>query len=272
MWADAHAHLVRGPHELPARRLFRHELQLGRGRDDQFRAVQGTSRRLPNMLGTMAGNTTYYWRIDEVIGGTNFAKGDVWRFTTASDAIHGDLAWHLKFDTRNSARRPTDPGRPAVPRRPGWLAAVDETGHAGRGLFVQRRLAVRGVEALNFSGSEATIAAWVRRGGALNKPGGIVFFRNNGTGPSGLGVGTANELRYHWNGDGSTYNWNSTLTLPDAQWALVVIVVSSNRAGYNMGTIAAYRMTAEGRGFTGVGTSLRGAIGLRQKRPMAMAS
>jgi len=77
--------------------------------------------------------------------------------------------------------------------------------------------------------TSSTITAWIRRSSAAAQPGfaGIVFNRVSGT-PSGLHFGTANELRYAWNG--SHFNWNSGLVPPADQWVLVALVVEPAKA------------------------------------------
>jgi hypothetical protein len=51
--------------------------------------------------GTMTGNTTYYWRIDEKDGSNNITTGDVWSFTTSNPApVNPYLSW--KNDPTNS--------------------------------------------------------------------------------------------------------------------------------------------------------------------------
>ena len=79
----------------------------------------------------------------------------------------------------------------------------------------------------------STITAWIRRSSASAQPGfaGIVFNRVSGT-PSGLHFGTANELRYTWNG--SHFNWNSGLVPPADQWVLVALVVEPAKATIHM--------------------------------------
>jgi autotransporter-associated beta strand protein len=47
-------------------------------------------------------NTTYYWRVDQWVAGTNTGTGVVWSFVTAPDALHADLALHLTCDARDT--------------------------------------------------------------------------------------------------------------------------------------------------------------------------
>jgi len=50
---------------------------------------------------TPKGLTTYYWRVDEYVGGVLALSGDVWRFTTREkppECPQGDLNWDCKVD------------------------------------------------------------------------------------------------------------------------------------------------------------------------------
>jgi hypothetical protein len=79
----------------------------------------------------------------------------------------------------------------------------------------------------------SAITAWIRRSAGTDQPGfaGIVFNRVSGT-PSGLHFGTANELRYTWNG--SHFNWSSGLVPPAGQWVFVALVVEPDKATIHM--------------------------------------
>ena len=88
---------------------------------------------------------------------------------------------------------------------------------------------------LNLNSNILTLTAWVNRNGSQSAWSGIFFNRANAT-VSGLHFGTANELRYTWNGSASTYNWNSGLTVPNNQWTFVALVIEPARARIFMAT------------------------------------
>lgn len=85
------------------------------------------------------------------------------------------------------------------------------------------------IPALNLNTNAVTIIARVKRNGTQNSSAGVVFSRAGNT-VAGINMGTANELRYHWNDTSSSYNWNSGLTLPDGQWAFVALVIEPTKA------------------------------------------
>ena len=85
------------------------------------------------------------------------------------------------------------------------------------------------IPALNLYTNTVTITCRVKRNGTQLSYAGLVFNRAGST-ISGLDFGTANELRYHWNGTSSTYNWNSGLIPPDGQWTFCALVVEATKA------------------------------------------
>lgn len=80
------------------------------------------------------------------------------------------------------------------------------------------------IPAPGYNTNTLTFTAWVKRDGtqAANAP--LVFTRA-GSSIAGLHFGTANELRYTW--DGGAYTWNSGITVPDNTWCLAAMCVSS---------------------------------------------
>ena len=90
---------------------------------------------------------------------------------------------------------------------------------------------------LNLNSNVLTITAWINRNGNQAAASGIFFNRANST-TSGINFynSTANELGYTWNGNSSTYNWHSGLTLPNNQWAFIALVIEPTRARMFMAT------------------------------------
>jgi hypothetical protein len=76
--------------------------------------------------------------------------------------------------------------------------------------------------------SAATFLVWMYRNGNQAQWDGVLFSR--GTNVTGLGIFTSNQLGYHWNDAGNTYNWSSGLIIPDLQWSLCAVSVSSGFA------------------------------------------
>jgi len=74
----------------------------------------------------------------------------------------------------------------------------------------------------------ATFVTWIRRNGNQGQYDGILFSR--GTNTTGMNFQTSNQLGYHWNDAGNTYNWQSGLTIPDATWCMIAVSVTSTAA------------------------------------------
>jgi len=74
----------------------------------------------------------------------------------------------------------------------------------------------------------ATFVTWIRRNGNQGQYDGILFSR--GTNTTGMNFQVSNQLGYHWNDAGNTYNWQSGLTIPDATWCMIAISVTSTAA------------------------------------------
>lgn len=86
---------------------------------------------------------------------------------------------------------------------------------------------------VDVSGSEtltaATFLTWIRRSGEQTNYAGILFSRSTVT--SGMNFrGTSEEVGYHWNNDQNTYNWSSGLTVPNAEWCMIAVTVTSSIA------------------------------------------
>jgi len=105
----------------------------------------------------------------------------------------------------------------APPARPGLGHAVE---------FDGKDDAVA-LPALHLESDRVTITAWVRRNGKQSGWNAIFFSRAAGT-VAGIGLGTHNELRYHWNG--ANWNWDSGLVVPDGEWTFVALVIDPDKA------------------------------------------
>jgi hypothetical protein len=74
----------------------------------------------------------------------------------------------------------------------------------------------------------ATFLVWMYRNGAQVQFDGLLFSR--GTSVTGLNISTNNQIGYHWNDAPNTYFWASGLVIPDLQWSMCVLSVSSTSA------------------------------------------
>jgi hypothetical protein len=88
--------------------------------------------------------------------------------------------------------------------------------------------------ALNLDSNTVTISAWIKRDGDQNDYSGIVFSRDGNT-IAGLGLGSHNDLKYHWNDEGDTWGWYSGLTVPDSKWVFSALVVEPTQATMYIG-------------------------------------
>ena len=80
--------------------------------------------------------------------------------------------------------------------------------------------------------SAATFLAWIRLDDlSQTSYTGIVFSRNPSGSISGMNFYAATEnIGYHWNDASNTYSWDSGLTIPNQEWCMVALTVSSSVA------------------------------------------
>ena len=74
----------------------------------------------------------------------------------------------------------------------------------------------------------ATFVTWIRRNGNQGQYDGILFSRGANT--TGMNFQSSNQLGYHWNDAGNTYNWQSGLTIPNLTWCMIAVSVTSTAA------------------------------------------
>jgi len=74
----------------------------------------------------------------------------------------------------------------------------------------------------------ATFVTWIKRNGNQGQYDGILFSRGANT--TGMNFQASNQLGYHWNDAGNTYNWQSGLTIPNLTWCMIAISVTSTAA------------------------------------------
>jgi hypothetical protein len=141
---------------------------------------------------------------------------------TATVVINGVLAWY-KFDEGSGtvSADATGNGHICTLNGTAWTTGIQGTG----ALSCAGTSSTAGIPALNLNTNTLTITGWVRRSGTQAPFAGLVFCRA-GTTACGLHLGAANELRYTWNNASATYDYNSGLTVPDAQWTFVALVIT----------------------------------------------
>lgn len=80
------------------------------------------------------------------------------------------------------------------------------------------------IPAPNYNTNAITFSVWFKRDG-VQAPNAAMIFTRSGSSSAGLHFGASNELRYTWDGSGSS--WDSGLVPPDNTWCLAVMAVSS---------------------------------------------
>jgi len=169
------------------------------------------------LSGTTADSDSFTYTVSDGLGDT----------ATATVVINGVLAYY-KFDegSGTASADATGDGHTCTLSGATWTTGIQGTGALS---CAGTSGSSAGIPALNLNTNTLTLTGWVRRSGTQNPFAALVFCRA-GTTACGLHLGAANELRYTWNNSGSTYNYNSGLTLPDAQWTFVALVVTPDNA------------------------------------------
>ncbi len=140
--------------------------------------------------------------------------------------INGLQAYYeFDEDTGTTTADATNSGLNGTIQSATWTSGVEGT----NGLAFNGTSSYVSLPAMNLATNTATISAWIKTGGSQSSFTGLVFCRG-GTTVAGLHFGTANELRYTWNNNPSTYNWNSGLVVPTNQWTFVALVVNATGA------------------------------------------
>jgi regulation of enolase protein 1 (concanavalin A-like superfamily) len=172
--------------------------------------------------GLTSGTDTFSYRIQDSAGNT--ATG----YAAVKPLFNDELAahWTLNDGSGTTARETTSSqNHGTVAGGAGWA-----TGRIGGAVTLDGTDDHVAAAALDLDTNTMTISGWVKRNGAQAQWAGLAFCRGGST-SGGLNLGTANELRYHWGaGSNPSYNFNSGLTLPDATWTFVSLVISPTQA------------------------------------------
>ena len=177
---------------------------------------------------SLVSDTRYFWRVDEVVG-TGTVRGDVWQFELADfarwklDEVSGSAALDSQGTFHGVYVGDPTLGGAGASAKLGTSVSFDGAGD---------RVDVAMPMALD--SNRVTMTAWVKRNGAQNAFAALIFSRAGST-TAGLNFGTADELRYHWNGSASTYNFDSGLVVPDQEWVFTALVVEPDRATLYLG-------------------------------------
>ena len=169
--------------------------------------------------GGAAGTDVFTYTVSDGTGNTASARVTVF--------INGLQAWY-KFDEGSGTSSIDMTGD-------GYDCSLDgatwTTGVAGSGALslAGASTSTASLPALNLNTNMLTMSGWVKRSGTQTAGTGIVFCRASTT-ASGLTFGSGNQLGYNWNDTAATYSFNSGLTVPDAQWTVVALVVSPTSA------------------------------------------
>jgi len=213
--------------------VLSHDIYLG----TDYAAVRDATPASPEYMGSqletsfapvgLQQDTPYFWRVDES-GPFSMLEGRVWQFE-----LGGLNRWQLDetsgttaFDAAGSADGTYFGG--ALLGQPGAAPGT------GRSIFLDGSNDRVAVPPLNLNTNRATITCWLRRGGNQSDWAGVVFSREQST-AAGLNFGTNNELRYHWNGAGDTWGWDSGLVVPNDTWVFAALVIEPGRATIHLG-------------------------------------
>ena len=145
-----------------------------------------------------------YWRMDETSG------------TIAKDSW-GNLDGLLNSGVTNNV---PGPGPAAFPGFANGNLAYNFSGSASQVTM----------PAFGQFNSTMTIIAWINPNGSQVDYAGLVFTRGGGGGTCGLDFTQNQNLGYHWNDAGNTYNWRSGLVPTPGQWNFVALVVEPSQA------------------------------------------
>jgi hypothetical protein len=160
---------------------------------------------------------------------------------TVNVVINGLQAYY-KFEegTGSTSYDATGDGYTATLTGTAWTTGVEGSNGIA---FAGASSSYATIPALNLNTNTATITGWVRRNGTQSTSTGIVFCRA-GTTVSGLTFRSSNQLGYNWNNTPATYNWSSGLTVPNAQWTFVALVITPTNGTLYMQPQGAAMQTA----------------------------
>jgi len=217
---------------LPAPGITSHDVYFGTTYADvagatpassEFQGNVGVASFIPSGL---VPGVPYYWRVDEVGGAT--VVGDIWQFSP--------VEWHRwRLDeTSGGTAADSEGGHDTAFGGGVVLGEPGATGVLGTSVYLDGIDDQLNMSALNLDTDRLTISCWLKRDGSQPDFAGVIFTRA-GNSTAGLNFGTDDELRYHWNGSGSSFNWDSGLVAPVDEWVFVALVVEPDQATMYLG-------------------------------------
>ncbi len=233
-----------------------HDVYFGTSREDvaagaasTFKGKQAGTTFDP---GALTGDTTYYWRIDEIKMDGSKVAGDVWSFRTLPNIPISDSTlvgwWKLDEESGTFAIDSSGHGNHGTVRgNPVWVAGYD--GGAlkldGTGDFVE----VPHNPVLNVS-SEVAVMAWINVGNLVADYQGVIA-KGNASRSYSLYVQSAGTLHFSTTSAGAYVGSSSTGTVKINEWTHVCAMV---QGGGHL-----YFINGEPAGTGGGGITLPGA-------------
>jgi hypothetical protein len=181
---------------------------------------RGRQAGVTHASGTLASNTRYYWRVDEVTAGNGILKGDTWYYDTTATAggtFNGQIGY-WKFDEGSGASLVDSSGQ----NHPGSITnTVRVTGLSGGALQFNgsSSVATFGTGPSLSGATDFTVAAWIRTS-ASSVTQRIIGQRdaNEYYGQYTVNVKSNGRVGFQiWNGD-SQFDFETTASVNDGQW------------------------------------------------------
>jgi hypothetical protein len=176
-------------------------------------------------LSRLAGDTRYYWRVNEIQADGSAAKSKIWSFRTG-----GLLAW-WKLDETEGSNVSDSSGNNytgTLVGEPRWQPSGGKMGGALQ-LDVNSHVEI---PAFDLTTDTVTFVAWIK-GWKVGDWAGIVFGRDmpENVVACGMHFGENNTVHYTWNNNNSqTWNWLGAPQIPQDEWGMVAVAIEPNKA------------------------------------------
>lgn len=180
---------------------------------------RGRQAGVTHPSGTLASNTRYYWRVDEVTAGNGILKGDTWHFDTTATAggtFNGQIGY-WKFDEGSGDVLVDSSGQ----NHPGGITnTVRVAGLSGGALQFNgsSSVATFGTGPSLSGATDFTVAAWIKTSSATTQR--IIGQRdaNEYYGQYTVNVKSSGRVGFQiWNGD-AQFDFESAAAVNDGQW------------------------------------------------------
>ncbi len=140
---------------------------------------------------------------------------DHWRLDDGAGTAAVNQVRASHNGTRQNGVLPAQPGATPVTRTGMYFDGADD------------RVSI---PAPNYNTAALTMTAWIKRNGNQNDSAPVVFSRPSFFTAAGIGFGSDNGLRYHWNNMAPTWQPSPALVPPDNEWCLVALSVGPTGA------------------------------------------